>query len=89
MRAVHILPAHGFVDQYSVTPSEMLFQLVIHVFAPLLVAHTPTIYTVQVAEEDGIDEELFDAHHVAVDGVNVVHEFQSLEQVSIVVEAEK
>ena len=67
----------------------MLFQLVIHVFAPLLVAHTPTIYTIQVAEQDGIYEKLFDAHHVAVDRVNVVHEFKSLEHVSIVVEAEK
>ena len=89
MRAVHILPAHGFLDQDSGAPSEVFFQVVIHVFARLLVTHTPTIYTVKVAEQYGINEELFNTHHVAVDGVNVVHEFQSLEHVSIVVEAEK
>ena len=89
MRAVHILPAHGFLDQDSGAPSEVFFKVVIHVFARLLVTHTPTIYTIKVAEQYGINEELFNTHHVAVDGVNVVHEFQSLEHVSIVVEAEK
>ena len=67
----------------------MLIQLVIHISIPLLFLHTLPVYAVQVAEQDGINEELFAPHHVAVDGVDVVHEFQRLEQLSIVVEAEK
>ena len=87
MRAVQILPGHGFVDHYCSTSSEALLKVVINVIVHLLIIHTPTVCTVQVAEQYGIDEKLFDAHQVAVDGVDVVHEFQSLQHFFIVVEA--
>jgi len=86
---VQILPGQGLPYQYCRTASEVVVQVVIHVFVPVFILHTPTIYTVQVAEQNGINEEFFGAHHVAVDGVDVVHEFERIEHFFIVVEAEK
>jgi hypothetical protein len=86
---VQILPTHGLLYQYCSTSSEVPIQVIIHVFILVIVLHTLPIYSVQVAEQNGINEELFAAHYVAVDGVDVVHQFQRLEHVSIVVEAEK